>query len=64
MPNTFVIPEYCFAFGYPGNIGLSDEHTEYLWVGYDEALRLLARDSNKTALYELNCRLLARRDSD
>ena len=57
--NTYVIPEYCFAFECFDEIKLSNEHTKYSWVTYEEALRLLAWDSNKTALYELNCRLLA-----
>lgn len=57
--NTYVIPEYCFAFECSDEIKLSKEHTEYSWVTYEEALRLLAWDSNKTALYEINCRLLA-----
>lgn len=36
---------------------LSSEHKEYRWVEYDEAMRLLKYDSNKTALWELNERL-------
>ena len=36
---------------------LSSEHKEYRWVKYDEAMRLLKYDSNKTALWELNERL-------
>jgi dATP pyrophosphohydrolase len=36
---------------------LSREHTEYRWVPYEEAARLLRWDSNRTALWELNERL-------
>ena len=40
-----------------GDIHLSSEHKEYKWVEYDEALKKLKYDSNKTALWELNERL-------
>ena len=36
---------------------LEDEHTECVWLSYDEATEKLKWDSNRTALYELNCRL-------
>ena len=38
-------------------ITISDEHTDYRWVAYAEAARLLRWDSNRTALWELNERL-------
>ena len=38
-------------------IALSGEHTEYQWVTYEEAVKLLRWDSNRTALWELNERL-------
>ena len=41
--DTIVIPEYTYGFE---------------WLAYDEAITRLTWDSNKTALYELNCRLL------
>ncbi|MDO5845027.1 MAG: NUDIX domain-containing protein [Methanocorpusculum sp.] len=53
---TYVIPEYSFAFEC-NEVHLSFEHTEYLWLPYDEANKILSWDSNKTALYELMCRL-------
>jgi len=37
---------------------LSSEHIGLEWMTYDDALTRLTWDSNKTALYELNCRLL------
>lgn len=57
--NTFVIPEYSFAFECDSEPMLSNEHTEYKWLTYDEARKILKWDSNRTALYELNCRLEA-----
>lgn len=57
--DIFVIPEYAFAFECEEEINLSDEHIGFEWLRYDEALSKLTWDSNKTALYELNCRLMA-----
>ena len=57
--DIYVIPEICFAVGLRGNkMVLSEEHTEYQWLGYEDAYNLLKYDSNKTALWELNQRLL------
>ncbi len=57
-PNVYVIPEYTFAIEINNcDIRLSNEHKEYKWVGYDEAIKKLRYDSNKTALWELNERL-------
>ena len=47
------IPEYSFAFECEGEIKLSAEHTEYMWLEYEEALEKLTFVSNKTALEEL-----------
>lgn len=55
--NTYVVPEYTFGFDCIPDIRLSREHTEYIWLPYDEARKKLKWDSNRTALYELNCRL-------
>lgn len=59
--DTFVIPEYAFAFACDGEISLSDEHLDLEWLSYEQAMARLTWDSNKTALYELNCRLLAKK---
>ena len=56
--DTFVIPEYAFGFECRSEIVLSGEHTGLKWMTYDEAMSILTWDSNKTALYELNCRLM------
>ena len=55
--DTFVIPEYTFAFECKKDVVLSDEHSGIEWLSYDDAMQRLTWDSNKTALYELNCRL-------
>lgn len=57
--DTYVIPEYHFAFECVSDIKLSDEHLTCDWLSYDEAMARLTWDSNKTALYELSCRLSA-----
>ena len=55
--DVYVIPEYTFGFECCADIKLSREHTECAWLTYDEAMKKLKWDSNRTALYELNCRL-------
>ena len=55
--DTYVIPEYAFGFECRGDILLSREHLECLWLDYEETRKKLKWDSNRTALYELNCRL-------
>ncbi len=56
---VLVIPEYTFGVEIDNEIiDLKDEHTEYKWAVYEEVLENLEWDSNKTALWELNHRLL------
>ncbi len=55
--DTYVIPEYSFGFECRDDIKISREHAECVWLTYDEAMKKLKWDSNRTALYELNCRL-------
>lgn len=55
--DAYVIPEYSFAFECSDELALSHEHTEARWLTYEQARSLLQWDSNKTALYELDCRL-------
>ena len=57
--DTYVIPEYAFGYECDSDIILSCEHTGYEWLSYKDAMKRLTWDSNRTALYELNCRLLA-----
>ncbi len=57
--DVLVIPEYCFGVEVASKqLVLSREHTEYRWVPYETARYMLHWDSNKTALSELNNRLL------
>ena len=57
--NIYVVYEYGFGVKIDNeDIKLSSEHKEYKWVSYDEAIKLLKYDSNKTALFELNERLI------
>ena len=57
--SVFVVPEYTFAVELKKyDIKLSNEHKEYKWVEYNEAMWKGRYDSNKTALWELNERLI------
>ena len=53
--NVYYADEYSFAANISDKqIKISEEHSEYKWVSYDEARNLLKYDSNKSALWELN----------
>ncbi len=55
---SLVVPEWAFAIELPDKrVKLSDEHTEYRWANYREAVELLHFDSNKIALWELDNKL-------
>lgn len=58
--DTYVVPEYAFAFECNEEITLSHEHTGCVWMRYEQAKDILTWDSNRTALYELMRRLLAK----
>lgn len=53
-PDVLVVPEYSFGVHADQEIVLSEEHDKYDWMTYEEAVKVLTWDSNKTALYELN----------
>ena len=55
--DIFVIPEYSFAFECIADPVLSREHSEYKWLPYNDARKLLKWDSNKVAMYEIMSRL-------
>ena len=56
--DVLVIPEYCFAVKVDAEqLQLSYEHTEYKWLSYGHAMKILHWDSNKCALWELNFRV-------
>lgn len=57
--DILVVPEHCFAVEVTDTtLAISDEHTEYQWLEYEEAREILHWDSNKNALWELNHRLI------
>ena len=53
---TIVVPIYTFAVlcKSTANVTISDEHTNFKWCSFDEAMQLLHFDLDKTAMYELN----------
>ena len=56
--DVYVIPQYCYGVEVRDErIILSQEHSEYRWLRYDDAEALTKYDGNKTALWELNQRL-------
>lgn len=59
-PGLYVVTERAFGvrLGHRAAITLSREHTDYRWAAYAQAARLLRWDSNRTALWELNERLI------
>ncbi len=57
--DLYVVPEHYFAVECNSiELQISHEHTEFKWAAYNEAVEMLKWDSNKTALWELNERLL------
>lgn len=57
--DVYVIKEFSFGVQVSTkNISLSKEHSNYKWLCFEEAVTLLKWDTNKTALWELNKRLL------
>lgn len=56
--DVYVVLQYCFGVRADDQaITLSQEHTEYCWLPYEEARARLKYNGNKTALWELNRRL-------
>ncbi len=59
--SIYVVPEYSFGVDVSGiNLRLSVEHGEFQWLAYADAFACLTYDSNKTALWELNQKLLGK----
>ena len=57
-PATYVVPQHAFGVQVTAHeIVLSEEHTEFRWVPYEDATRMFRWDSNRTALWELRERL-------
>jgi dATP pyrophosphohydrolase len=62
---VYVIPEYSFGVrSSKDEIRLSHEHTEFRWISFEEAMDVLTYEGNKTALWELNQKLLGRGPRD
>ena len=58
-PALYVIPEHSFGADCTGRtLVLSSEHESVEWLPYTEAAARFTYDSNRTALWELNQRLL------
>lgn len=56
--DVLVIPEYTFGIELDSkDMKISHEHSQYRWFTFEEALKQLKWDSNKTALWELNHRI-------
>jgi dihydroneopterin triphosphate diphosphatase len=53
-----VVPMYFFAMPFNGKIKLSHEHSDYRWLPYEEAEKLVYFHDQKTALWEVKERLL------
>jgi dATP pyrophosphohydrolase len=57
-PDLYVIPQYCFgAQAHDDRLVLSPEHTDYQWLDYEVAHRLIEYEGTKIALWELDRRL-------
>ncbi len=56
--DLYIVPQYCFGVQSPqAELHLSREHTAYRWLPFEDAFRLIRFEGNRTALWELNCRL-------
>ena len=56
--DLYVIPEYCFAVDVRGTtISLSLEHTEFRWLDFESASKMLHWQTNRVALWELSQRI-------
>jgi len=56
--DTVVIPMYYYAMPADWEITLSEEHCCVEWLGYEDAMNRLYFETQRTALYELNQRLI------
>ena len=56
--DLYVIPEYCFAVDVQETtINLSHEHTEFRWLDFESASKMLHWQTNQVALWELSQRI-------
>jgi dATP pyrophosphohydrolase len=54
---TLILPMYHFAMPFAGEISISEEHTEFCWLRYEEAAEKIRFADQSLALWELNRRL-------
>lgn len=60
-----MIPEFAFGVELPSRkLKISSAHTQYLWLSFEDAIKKLKYDSNKSALWELDYRLKNRSVDD
>lgn len=53
-----MIPECAFGLEMTSKVlNISNEHSEYSWVSFKDAIKMLKYDSNKSAVWELHHRL-------
>jgi len=53
-----MIPEFSYGVEAKSKaLKISNEHTEYLWMDAESAMKKLKYDSNKSAIWELDYRL-------
>jgi dATP pyrophosphohydrolase len=63
--DVYVIPEYSFGVDCSEfRITTAAEHNEFKWLPYEEAMKLLTYDSNRTALWELHQKIRGRGSRD
>ncbi len=59
--DVFVLPEYSFGVEVSTkDLTIGKEHSRFLWLPYEQARKRMKYDSNKSALWELHCRLTRR----
>ncbi len=59
--DLYIVPKHFYATRVveeDSEIQLSDEHREFRWMSYDEAYATLCYDDDRTALWELNTRIV------
>ena len=57
-PDHLIVPEHAFCVELETDrFELSDEHSSFRWITYDEAKTLLEFDSNRTAAWEVTALL-------
>ncbi len=59
----YIVPKHFYAMDAsadPADVVLSSEHKQFGWIDYEKAYEALRYDDDKTALWELNSRILNR----